>query len=623
MSFLDELKRRNVIRVGIAYVVTAWVLAQVAEFAFDTFEAPDWVLKAVVVVLMLGLPLVLLFAWAFELTPEGIVREKHVDRSRSITAQTGRKLDRTIIAVLLLALAWFAWDKFGGAGNNVVPVAADAAGSADKPVIDAALPREKSVAVLPFVAMSSGPDDEFFADGLTEEILNSLAQLPELLVTARTSAFSFKGRDIPVQEIAAALGVRHVVEGSVRRSGDRMRVTAQLIRAEDGFHLWSENYDSSSADAISVQENIAEKIAIALDIVLDERRREVMRQAGLRDAEAFTLYQKGLDYFDRAHGDMPMIAGLRQANEYFERVMARVPEYSPVYVNHSDLYIHMLNDSTAGMNRPDVTEEDLVSAYPAAIADYEAATRFAGTDAARNLAELDLAFLSANWVGLGGRIERALADSGCQEGNWLPTITMVAGYAEPYLAYSTRVLTCDPLRSLSWFNTARAALWSGNKEEALRLAREGTEIAPGAWLTMTLVRTLVANGRYDEATAEIEKRVQDRGLATVLRILVAAQEGDRAHYEERLEVYLQNRTSPNFWDGIVQAWGGHRAAANEKAAEVDRQAFGPVVLWQMAHWCTCGAPWDLEATPNFAARIRAGNIAWPPASPLTFPLKDW
>ena len=623
MSFFDELKRRNVIRVGIAYVVTAWVLAQVAEFAFDTFDAPDWVLKAVVVVLALGLPLVLLFAWAFELTPEGLVREKHVDRSRSITAQTGRKLDRTIILVLLAAVVWFAWDKFGGTGDTAAPAAVEATETAERPAIGAAPPNEKSVAVLPFVAMSSGPDDEYFADGLTEEILNSLAQLPELLVTARTSAFSFKGQDIPIQEIAAALGVRHVVEGSVRRSGDRMRVTAQLIRAEDGFHLWSENYDSSSADAISVQENIAEKIAVALDIVLDERRREIMRQAGLRDVEAFTLYQKGLDLYERAHGDIPMIAGLRQANEYFEQVMQRVPEYAQVYADHSDLYIHMLNNATGGAVDADVTEEDLASAYPAAIADYEAATRFARTDSARNLAELDLAFLSGNWRGLGGRIERAIANTGCQDGNWLPPVAHVAGYADRYLAYSMAVLTCDPLRSLSWFNTARTALWAGDKEEALRLAREGTEIAPGAWLTMALVRTLVANARYDEAATEIEKRVQDRGMANVLQILIAAHEGDRGRYEELLEGYLQNRGSPNFWDAIVYAWGGHRAEAGRRAAEIDAQAFGPILLWQITHWCTCGAPWDLEATPNFAARIRAGNITWPPASPLTFPLKDW
>jgi TolB-like protein len=256
MSLFAELKRRNVVRVGAAYAIIGWVVAQIAEFAFENFGAPDWVLKTVVVLLLLGLPVVLTFAWAFELTPEGVKREKDVDRTESITPQTGHKLDRTIIIVLAIALTWFAWDKFSGS-NHEVPSAQPAVvavtdvdesidASTDNPALEIVKTTltDKSVAVLPFVAMSSGPDDEYFADGLTEEILNSLAQLPELLVTARTSAFSFKGKDIPIPEIATALGVQHVVEGSVRRSGERLRVTAQLIRANDGFHLWSENYDS-------------------------------------------------------------------------------------------------------------------------------------------------------------------------------------------------------------------------------------------------------------------------------------------------------------------------------------------------------------------------------------------
>ena len=201
MSLFAELKRRNVIRVAIAYAIVAWVIAQVAEFAFENFGAPDWVLKSVVVLLLLGLPLAVFFAWAFELTPDGIKREKEVDRSRSIVTQTGRKLDRMIIAVLVIALAWFGWDKFY-VGRDVAPPVAD--NTVQAPAV---AQKDKSVAVLPFLAMSSGPDDEYFADGLTEEILNSLAQLPELLVTARTSAFSFKGQDVPIQQIATALGV--------------------------------------------------------------------------------------------------------------------------------------------------------------------------------------------------------------------------------------------------------------------------------------------------------------------------------------------------------------------------------------------------------------------------------
>ncbi len=609
MSLIQELKRRNVIRVAIAYSVIGWVLAQVAEFAFENFGAPDWVLKSVVVILLLGLPIAILFAWAFEMTPEGLKREKEVDRSRSIAPQTGKKLDRVIIAVLAVALAWFAWDKFGGP-TETSPTAASFSVS------------DKSVAVLPFVTMSSGPDDEFFADGMTEEILNSLAQLPELLVTARTSAFSFKGQDLPIQQIAEVLGVQHVVEGSVRRSGDRLRVTAQLIRANDGFHLWSETFDSTSEDMIEVQENIAEEIAVALEVVLDENKRDAMRLAGLGNIEAFTLYQKGRDLFDRAHGEIPQIEGLRQANVYFEQVIELVPEYWQVYADHSDLYTHMLNNNVAGREVEGVTEAMLADAYATAIADLEAAAEHAPTTRARYLAELDLAFLSGNWRGLSGRVERALAEPGCLEGNWTPTVVNILGNASEYVELSTTILACDPLRTLSWFNLARAKLWAGDTEEALRVAREGAEIAPGAWLTMTMVQAMASNGLYDEALRLIENDVSDDNLTQALQILVAAHQGDRERSDRLLAEYNEPSIR-RFFDIMVHAWSGAREQANRKAAKIDEHFFGAIALWQVANWCQCGSPWDLEATPNFAAKIREANIAWPPKTPLSFPLKDW
>ncbi|MDJ0813359.1 MAG: hypothetical protein QNJ23_06505 [Woeseiaceae bacterium] len=622
MSFFAELKRRNVIRVGIAYIVVAWVVAQVAEFAFENFGAPDWVLKSVVVMLILGLPIVLIFAWAFELTPEGIKLEKEVDREQSITTQTGRKLDRTIIVVLLIALGWFAWDKFA---SEPAPAASTAAveSPSEEPASAEPAPAEKSVAVLPFVAMSSGTDDEYFADGLTEEILNSLAQLPELLVTARTSAFSFKGQDLPIQEIATMLGVQHIVEGSVRRSGDRLRVTAQLIRAEDGFHLWSENYDSTSADMIAVQENVAEKIAGALDVVLDEEKREAMRRSGLRNTEAFTLYQKGLDYFERAHGQMDQQEGLRLANGYFEQVMDLVPEYWEVYANHSDRYVHMLNDVVTGTEYEGVTEETLVDAYQTVLADYEAAARYAPTDQLRYLAELDLAFLSGNWQGLAGRLEKALAEPGClQDGNWTATVANVLGYSAEYFTVAEKVLECDPLRNLSWFNAARAKFWSGDPEGALQMAREGNEVAPGGWLTMTLLQTMAANGLHDEAHRIIESDIQHGSFALYFHTMLAAHRGDRDRLAPLLE-RIDNQARQNFFATVIAAWTGRRDQANAMATEIDQHFWGPNVLWQLVQWCQCGAPWDLEATPNFAAKVEEANLTWPPVSPLTYPLKDW
>ena len=617
MSLYSELKRRNVIRVGIAYAIVAWVLAQVGEFAFENFGAPDWVLKSVVVILLLGLPLAIFFAWAFEMTPEGIKREEEVDRSKSIVSATGRNLDRMIIGVLVVALGWFAFDKFNtNVDTEQSPVAAEQGVAEDQSL-------DKSVAVLPFVAMSNGPDDEYFADGLTEEILNSLAQLPELLVTARTSAFSFKGQDIAIQEIAAALGVRHIVEGSVRRSGERLRVTAQLIRAEDGFHLWSENYDSTSTDTISVQENIAEQIASVLDVVLDEEKRAAMKAAGLRDTEAFTAYQKGLEAMDQAHGESNTIEGLRQANIYFEQVIKRVPTFSAVYLEHADLNVHVLNDDASGIFLPPLTEKEIANAYSAVVADYEAALKYSNSAEQRLIMELDLAYLTGNWQGLDRRMERALNSPGCYTGNWAQITADTFGYSELYVEHARRVLACDPRRSLSWFNVARSTLRHGENEKALRIAREGSEVAPGGWLATALVRSLIVNGKYNEALVEADRQIVDEDFVIAFKALVAAAQADQDRFDQLFEEFKSVNTGGYYNLAMVAAWGGHREEANHAAAMVDAHRFGALTLVQIAQWCACGAPFDLEATPNFAAKLKENNLNWPPPSVMDYPLKDW
>lgn len=621
MGVFEELKRRNVFRVAIAYIVATWLVLQITDVLIGILELPPWTGRLVFLLLIAGLPVALILAWAFELTPEGIRKEADVDRSRSITGQTGRKLDFVIIAVLVVAVGWFAWDKFATRSGETSTHASESS-LAPFPV---GLPlAEKSVAVLPFVAMSRGPDDEYFADGLTEEILNALAQLPELLVTARTSAFSFKGKDLPIQDIAATLGVRHVVEGSVRRSGERLRVTAQLIRADDGFHLWSENFDSSSADAIAVQETIAVSVASALDVVLDEDKRAAMRAAGIRDVEAFTLFQKGMEFYGRAHGEMDMIEGLRTANRYFDQVLERAPDSARVYILHSDLYLHILMDAAALVRHDHVSAEDLANAYPIAIADYQAAIRHAPTDEIRAMAELDFAFVSGNWRGLTGRLERALAMDGCpQWSNWLTTIADVFGYADALHVRAKRLLACDPMRALGWFNLARATFIAGRPEEALHFAREGMAAAPGGWLHLIYVRTLTANGFTDEARQVVSTLVQQRDDQLMMEALIAAYESDRDTVLRNAEELISLDGAGLFYVPILYAWAGERDAVNEYAAKMDAHTLGPVALLQAAHWCQCGAPWDIEATPKLAAKLEEGNLPWPPPEPMRFPLKTW
>ena len=625
MSFIKELKRRNVFKVGVAYVIVSWLLAQVADLMMDNFGAPDWVIKSFLGFLIIGFPLALFFAWAFELTPEGVKRETQVDRSQSITQHTGQKLNYSIMVILAIALAWFAWDKFGSTPETITAVEPEQNVATDTTAapVEEQVSGAKSVAVLPFVAISNGADDEYFADGLTEEILNALAQLPELLITARTSSFHFKGQDMPVQEIAATLGVDHIVEGSVRRSGDRLRVTAQLIRARDGFHLWSENYDNNSADTIQVQEDIAERIAEAMNVVMDDSKREAMRKSGLRNAEAFVNYQKALELYNEAHGDVDQIVYLRRANQLFENVIAQVPDFAPVYIDHTDLYVHMLMGQASGQPMTGVTEEDIAKAPDQIISDLTMAADNARNFSERNDIELDMAYLSRNWRGLQGSVERFLSGDGCNQATWAPGIIALYGFADRYTSRAREVRKCDPMRSHSWIDESRAFFWAGDREEALRVVREGIEVAPGGWLGIILARALIGNGLYEEADSAINTHLRLKEHALLASILKYSAMGEKETATRISEELVKFPDAGAFWLPIASAWMGDRENANQLAAKIDAQPFGAQSLLIMTYWCACGAPFDLEATPNFAARSQEAGIPWPPASPFTLPLKDW
>ncbi|NOR37003.1 MAG: hypothetical protein GQ577_09660 [Woeseiaceae bacterium] len=257
-SVWGELKRRNVVRVAIAYVIVGWLVLQAASVLVPLLALPETVGRLVFLFLIIGFPLALFFAWAFELTPEGIKREKDVDRTESVTHVTGRKLDFTIIGVLAIALMFFAVDKFVLAPVTTATVTS--------PQEEVATEARQSIAVLPFVNMSSDSEQEYFSDGLSEELLNLLAKIPDLKVIARTSSFAFKGKNEDLRVIGQALGATTVLEGSVRKSGERVRITAQLIDVADGTHLWSETYDRTITDIFAVQDDVAKSIIDALEI---------------------------------------------------------------------------------------------------------------------------------------------------------------------------------------------------------------------------------------------------------------------------------------------------------------------------------------------------------------------
>ena len=291
MSFLNELKRRNVHRVGAAYIVAAWLVIQVAETIFPLFGYGDTPARLVVIVLSIGFIPSLIISWVFEITPEGLRRDADVDRDHSITQVTGKKLDRIILVVLALALAYFAFDKFVLEPTRVAEIVEETAQQARSDALVESY-GEKSIAVLPFVNMSADPEQEYFSDGISEELLNLLAQIPELRVISRSSAFSFKNKDIAIPEVAKQLNVAHVLEGSVRKAGNRIRITAQLIEARSDTHLWSQVYDRELDDIFAIQDEVATAISQALKLELAFVEEPAVR-SGVIETAAYDAYLQG------------------------------------------------------------------------------------------------------------------------------------------------------------------------------------------------------------------------------------------------------------------------------------------------------------------------------------------
>jgi len=595
-KLFQELKRRNVFRVAIAYLAVAWLALQLADIVLDNVTAPQWVMQVLMLFIIIGFPVAMIFAWAFEMTPEGIKREHEVDRSASITGQTGKKLNFIVIGVLGVAVTFLLFDKFG---------------AEDEPVTD------KSVAVLPFVAMSRGPDDEYFADGLTEEILNSLTALPDLLVTARTSAFHFKGQDTPIPEIAAILGVAHIVEGSVRRDGESLRVTAQLIRAADGFHLWSENYNHDTKDTFAVQTDIAEKIATALDVVLDEEQLERMHAAGLRDPEAYIAYQKGYELFSLAHDDLNDLDILLEANTWFEKVLELAPGNSDIYLTHADYSSHLLINASAGQ---ETTEEELTAAANELEDDFQNALRTAPDEAHRLGAAFDLAYVSGDWRRLPPIVDEIVKLSDCAQPSWLNNIALAHGRAADVLALGGRLIDCDPLSSFGWTDAIQGSIWLGDFDTAITTARRALEVAPSGTVRNHSVLAYIGAGRFDEADVIINRDIPSGERSLQLQISLAAARGDA---NAATVLVNQYRDANHVQEILVLARAGERQLANQKAAAVDARPYGHMALATNVLLCTCGAPFDLESTPNFAKLLQDADLLWPPDSPIDWPLKDW
>jgi len=512
LSFLKELKRRNVIRVGAAYIIIAWLIAQVLQLIFEAFGTPDWVFKTVLVLLAAGLPFSLFFAWAFELTPEGIKREHEIDRTQSITPHTGKKLDRMIIGVLVLSLTYFAYDKFmlstkreTAAIESAVEAATSRALTEQAAIEETAAESRKSIAVLPFINMSDDAGNEFFSDGLSEELLNLLAKIPELRVTSRSSAFSYKGKDFKITDVGRELNVRNVLEGSVRKVGNQVRITAQLIKVDGDVHLWSETYDRSLDNIFAIQDEIATAVVAQLKLKLFADVPTV--QETNPEAYAFFLQARHLS-------NLLTPEGWEQANVLYQQAIAIDPNYANSWAGLSRNYVNLTGYNL--LPPEEGIRKALESANQALAIDPENA----------------LAYSSLGWIAMTYNDELAAAARYYERAMELePTnlaiirnsaaLVMRLGRLNEAVALGEFATARDPVNPVAHLNMSSSYTKAERLDEAIKSARTALWLSPGiGGARYRLGEALLRKGQPEEALAfftleeDEEWRVKGTALAS-------------------------------------------------------------------------------------------------------------
>ncbi len=454
MSLITELKRRNVIRAAGLYLVGAWLVVQVAGTILPMFGAADWIARSIVIVLAVGFLPAMIVAWVFELTPDGLKRDEDVKPEDSIAPQTAHRMNRWLLVVSIVAIGYFAFDKFVLAPRREAALVTQTTAhvtaeiSAEKSQIN-----PKSIAVLPFLDLSPEHDQGYFSDGMSEEILNALAQVQDLKVAGRTSSFYYKGRNEDLRTIGKALGVANVLEGSVRKQGDKVRITAQLIRSDDDFHLWSESYDGDLKDVFALQERIARAITDKLKVTLIGAQKEQLVAVATTDTQAHDLYLEAREAY-RVRG-----AGVQRSIDLYHAALKRDPEFAqawaglcasldvlPYYLPDTDKarLPQIYAEAEAACKRAIAIDPDLAAAHVALGGLYANAWHWRAAEQqfqqAQALAPNDPEFLFTytDWLGAMGRSDEALATAqrAVESDPKAPAYRNVYGYL---LFYSNRV----------------------------------------------------------------------------------------------------------------------------------------------------------------------------------------
>jgi TolB-like protein/Tfp pilus assembly protein PilF len=498
-SLFAELRRRNVFKAGAAYLALGWVVVQITATLVPALNLPSTLVPIVTWIGVIGFPFVIMFSWIYELTPEGLKRESEVDRSASITHITSRRLDYIGISLLVLAIGLFAFDRF--VPRRVEPAAASreaatpAVPSASTPSAVSAAPAasDNSIAVLPFVNMSDEKSNEFFSDGISEELLNLLAKIPQLQVTARTSSFAFKGEKIGIAEVARQLHVAHVLEGSVRKAGNTVRITAQLINAATDTHLWSETYDRRLDDIFAVQDEIAADVVKQLKITLLRAAPKVRTT----DPEAYALYLQAVQL-----GRQETAEAFRQSDALYRKALAIDPRYAPAWAAWAENFYEKANRGLLS------NKEGYAQAS-------EAAKKALAIDPDYAPAHARLGYIANSDNDLAGAAEhlkRALvldpADPDVLRN--CASLLQSLGRLDEGLALQEAVVRRDPVNVTTLSNLALYQRDAGRFDAAIASLRTVLSLAPGRGIAHYLLGTaLLLKGDAQGALAEIEQETSE------------------------------------------------------------------------------------------------------------------
>jgi TolB-like protein len=589
-TFLHELKRRKVVRVAAVYAATAFVVLQGADLILPALVLPDWTYRMLVLLALFGLPIALLLGWAFELTPSGVraTTPSPAAHGEPLPSLLGR---RTIVMTALLVVLGIGL----GAGLFLAP---STGGSGTASLEDSNV--DRSIAVLPFSDLSEHGDQKWFADGIAEEILTSLARLPELRVVGRSSSFLFAAGELDDRRIADTLGVAHLVKGSVRRVGEQLRVSAQLVRAADGVQLWSEAYDRGSADLLDVQRAVAEQIAAALDVLLDDERRERMFAAGTRSVEAFEAYLRGRELFMAAHGGDEAVT-LADANVWLERAMTLDPGFAGPALLHADRFGHLVIDGPASARIVGPHDLTVQQAVDRLLDDFERAAR-ARDSRARVVAEINRVFFSTNWRRLPSlldELERHFADAPLIDDPWGSHVTVVLGRVPLARTLSERLVQSDPLSAIGWAQRIHAEFAAGDLEAArTQIGRARQHVATFAGYEM--IAALLAGDR-DAVLEHIAPVYEHIGYGAAVR-------GDFETARDMARAVDAALAWPSPRLLLVYHQLGDRGATRELARRIDALPAGPVMLARELSVTGVALTFDPADTPNFSARLREAGV---------------